>query len=85
MPQEFARLVVAPGPRALDAKTATGVSRPMPMMKKMLKMPTPKDDAASGMVPARPIMTLSVTPMAIWPTWPIVMGTARSSVARASL
>ena len=55
------------------------------MMKNMLKMPTPNEEAASGTVPALPIMTLSVTPMAIWPSCPMVIGTARSSVARPSL
>src|ERR1017187_4152887 len=74
-----------PAPLALDANTATGVSRPTPTMKKMLKTPTPNDEAARGTAPVRPIITLSVIPMSTWLTWPMVMGIARSSVARDSL
>src|SRR5208283_1140788 len=73
-----------PAPLARDANTATGVSSPTPMMKKRLKTPTPKDDAARGTAPVRPIITLSAIPMSIWPTWPMTIGTARSSVARDS-
>ena len=73
-----------PAPRERDANTATGVRSPTPMMKNTLKIPTPNDEAARGTVPVRPIMTLSVTPISIWLSCPIVIGTARSSVARNS-
>ncbi len=74
-----------PSPLDLDANTATGVRRPTPTMKKTLNTLTPKEDAASGTVPVRPIMTLSVMPISTWLSCPIVIGIARSSVARASL
>ena len=54
------------------------------MKKKANTLPA-NADAASGTVPTRPIITLSITPMSIWLTWPIVMGIARWSVDRASL
>jgi hypothetical protein len=67
--QPFAALVLAA--RAVGPRHEHGHGQQQP-------------EAASGTVPTRPIITLSITPMSIWLTEPRMIGTASASVARAS-
>ena len=53
-------------------------------MNTSVNSPCAKADAASGTLPTRPIITVSVMPISIWLTCPTTMGKASASVGRSS-
>src|SRR5208282_2227846 len=68
-----------PAPYSCETRESEPINSPSQTMAKTMKMAEPRLTAANEVAPAWPIMAMSTKLIAIQPTSPITMGTARRS------